>query len=120
MGVVISRLVGVVISINSKMATRTPKEKAVESALRKLNRVLSSKMDGFDVCVSLYGQGKLTYREYEKIRTCKNVPDANSELISALHRRGPDILDVLVDVLEDEEEANAFLIQKIKEGNLKQ
>ena len=100
------------------MATRSAKEKAVESALRKLNRVLTMKMDGPGVSVSLYGMGKLTYREYEKIRTCRNVPDANSELIAALHRRGPDILDILIEVLEEEEEANDHIIKKIKEGKL--
>lgn len=98
------------------MASSSSKEKAVATALRKLNKVFNEKMNGFDVAVGLYGQGKLTFREYEHIRTAKTVPEANSELVSAVHRRGPEILDVLLDVLEDEEEANSFLIQRIRES----
>ena len=33
-----------------------------------------------------------------------------------MRRRGPDILDELLDVLEEEETANAALIKKIREG----
>lgn len=98
------------------MSGKSPKEKAVAKALRSLNKVLHEKMDGFSVNVGLYGKGQLTFREYESIRTAKNVVDANSELVSILHRRGPEILDVLLEVLEEEEEANAHLISKIKEG----
>lgn len=94
------------------------KEKAVDKALRKLNKVLHEKMNGFDVNVSLYGSGQVTYSEYEKIRTSRSVPEANSELVSVLHRRGPGILDELLKALKDEEDANQFLIGKIKEGNL--
>lgn len=97
------------------MAGKTPKEKAVGRALVQLNKVLNDKMDGFDVCVGLYGRGQLTYREYEQIRTAKNVPAANSELVATFHRRGPEILDILLQVLEDEEDAHSYLIRKIKE-----
>lgn len=96
--------------------TSAVKEKAVEKALRRLNKVLNEKMNGFDVNVGLYGLGKLTFREYEHIRLSKTVLDANSELVSTLHRRGPDILDSLLEVLQEEDDANSFLIQKIREG----
>ena len=96
--------------------SKSPKERAVDRALARLNRVLNEKMDGFSVCVGMYGIGKLTFREYEQIRTAKNVHAANGELVSAMHKRGPDVLDALLEVLEDEEEANAYLIGKIKEG----
>ena len=33
-----------------------------------------------------------------------------------MRRRGPDILDELLDVLQEEETANAALIKKIREG----
>lgn len=96
--------------------SRSPKEKAVERALARLTPTLIQKMDGFSVCVGMYGVGQLTLREYNDIRTASNVRAANSELHSTFLRRGPDILDVLLQVLEDEEEANAALIAKIKEG----
>lgn len=98
------------------MAGRSPKEKAVRKALQGLNKVLHESMDGFSVNVGMYGLGKLTYREYDSIRSAATTHQANSELISAFHKRGPEILDVLLDVLEDEDEANSFLIKKIKEG----
>ena len=102
------------------MATDLTKEQDVEcaKALNILNNVLAMKMDGLAVCHSLYNKKQLTYREYEKIRTCRNVPDANSELIAALHRRGPDILGILIEVLEEEKEANGHIIKAIKEGKL--
>ena len=37
------------------------------------------------------------------------------ELLTALRRRGPDILDILIECLEVEEVANADLIAKIRE-----
>ena len=37
-------------------------------------------------------------------------------LLAAMRRRGPDILDELLDVLQEEETANAALIKKIREG----
>ena len=38
------------------------------------------------------------------------------ELLKALRRRGPDILDILVECLEEEKEANTEIIGKIREG----
>ena len=38
------------------------------------------------------------------------------ELLKALRRRGPDILDILVECLEEEKEANSEIIGKIREG----
>lgn len=38
------------------------------------------------------------------------------ELLKALRRRGVDILDILVECLEEEKEANSELIGKIREG----
>ena len=96
--------------------SKSPKEKAVDRALARLSRILIEKMDGFTVCVGMYGIGKLTQREYELIRTAANVRAANSELYSTFLKRGPDILDCLLEILEDEEDANAHLIGKIKEG----
>lgn len=96
--------------------SKSPKEKAVDKALRRLSPMLIDKMDGYTVCVGLYGMGKLTLREYECIRTASNVRAANSELFSTFQKRGPDILDNLLEVLEDEDDANAHLITKIKEG----
>jgi hypothetical protein len=95
------------------MATRTPKEKAVEKALRSLNRDLHDKMDGYDINVTLYGVGKVTRREYEVVRAAKTVREANGELVSIMHRRGADILDALLDALKLEEDANSDLIQTI-------
>ena len=96
--------------------SRSPKEKAVERALARLTPVLVQKMDGYSVCVGMYGMGKLTLREYESVRTAANVRAANSELHATFLKRGPDILDSLLEVLEDEEDANSHLIAKIKEG----
>ena len=98
------------------MANRSPKEKAVRKALQMLTQVLQESMDGYSVNVGMYGKGKLTYREYETIRAATTAHQANSGLISAFHKRGPEILDILLDVLEGEEAANSYLIEKIKEG----
>lgn len=38
------------------------------------------------------------------------------ELLKALRRRGNDILDILVECLEEEKEANREIITKIREG----
>ena len=38
------------------------------------------------------------------------------ELLKALRRRGVDILDILVECLEEEKEANSELIGKVREG----
>lgn len=38
------------------------------------------------------------------------------ELLKALRRRGPDILDILVECLEEEKDANSEIIGKIREG----
>lgn len=98
------------------MATSSDKEKAVSKALRKLTKVMHQKMNGFDVNVGLYGCGQVTYSEYERIRASKSVPEANDEVFSVLQRRGPDILDALLEVLKEEEDANKHLIDKINEG----
>ena len=42
--------------------------------------------------------------------------EATKELFKALERRGPNIIDELVECLKEEEKANEFLIQKIREG----
>ncbi len=41
--------------------------------------------------------------------------EAASELMLALQRRGPDILDVLISCLKEEEEANRELLAKISD-----
>ena len=99
------------------MAASTSKEKAVEKTLRRLEPTLQKKLNGFDVCVELYGLGQLTFAEYEGIKNQRDVYEANKKLLSAIHRRGPDILDALVDALSEEADANKHIIDKIKDGN---
>ena len=41
---------------------------------------------------------------------------ANEELLTALRRRGPNVLDVLIECLKEEEEANKDLIEAIRKG----
>ena len=98
------------------MAASTPREKAVEKTLQRLEPTLQRKLNGFDVCVELYGYGQLTYTEYEGIKNQRDVFEANKKLLSAVHRRGPDILDFLIDALSEEVDANQHIIDKIKDG----
>ena len=41
---------------------------------------------------------------------------ANEAILSALERRGPDALDVLIESLEAEEDVNQHVIEKIRKG----
>ena len=98
------------------MATSKAKEKAVEKTLQRLEPTLQRKLNGFDVCVELYGLGQLTFAEYEGIKNEHDVYQANKKLLSAIHRRGPDILDALIEALSEEADANKHIIDKIKDG----
>lgn len=40
----------------------------------------------------------------------------NEQILSALERRGPEALDVLIDSLEAEEDVNKHIIEKIRHG----
>lgn len=48
----------------------------------------------------------------------KNKTDAsaNEEILSALSKRGPDALDVLIEALEIEEDVHKAVIEKIRKG----
>jgi len=46
----------------------------------------------------------------------RSTPAGVEELLKALRRRGVDILDILVESLEEEKEANKEIITKIREG----
>ncbi len=53
--------------------------------------------------------------------TAKNRTDAlaNEEILSALSKRGPEALDVLVEALEPEEDVHKQLIERIRKGRFK-
>lgn len=92
------------------------KQKAVDKTLQRLTPTFQKKLNGFDVCVELYGRGQLTFSEYQEIQSLSDVHAANKKLVSALLRRGPDILEILLEALAEEEEANKHIIDKIKDG----
>lgn len=46
----------------------------------------------------------------------KSKHDANEEILSALGRRGPDALDVLLESLEAEEDVHKHVIERIRDG----
>lgn len=48
----------------------------------------------------------------------KTAADANEEILSALAKRGPEALDVLVEALEVEEDVHKDLIEKIRKGRI--
>lgn len=92
------------------------KEKVVEDALRKLTPTLMRKLNPQEVSMDLYGRAMLTFVEYEQIRTQSDTMKANSDLLSALRKRGENALDELLEVLKIEKTANAFIIEKIEAG----
>ena len=53
---------------------------------------------------------------YTEAATRRSNSEGITELIRALDRRGPRGLDALVEALEEEKEANAELIEKIRTG----
>ncbi len=57
---------------------------------------------------------------YYVASSAKNKTDAeaNEEILSALSKRGPEALDVLVEALETEEEVHKRLIERIRKGGL--
>ena len=46
----------------------------------------------------------------------KADPEANESILSALSKRGPDGLDVLIEALEVEEDVHKRLIERIRKG----
>ena len=46
----------------------------------------------------------------------KTDADANEDILSALSKRGPEALDVLVEALEAEEDVHKRLIERIRKG----
>ena len=48
----------------------------------------------------------------------KTDADANEEILTALSKRGPEALDVLVESLEAEEEVHKKLIERIRKGRI--
>ncbi len=43
--------------------------------------------------------------------------DANEDILSALSKRGPDALDVLVEALESEKDVYKMIIERIRTGS---
>ena len=50
------------------------------------------------------------------VEVAQTKQKANEELLTALRRRGPNVLDVLVECLMEEKEANKDLIEAIRKG----
>ena len=117
-----------------------PRERAFEKALRQLTPVFQRKLAAKDVRHDLYGKEQLTWSEYERIGeslvyyiilggvemgvvnecvvlgVARTDGEAADELMKALRRREPSVLDILVECLKEQEEANADLIKKIHNG----
>ena len=92
----------------------TDRGKEKDQALRKLHALLIKKLDGQAIKNELYGKGELTWSEMDRIEVAQTKQKANEELLTALRRRGPNVLDVLVECLMEEKEANKDLIEAIR------
>ena len=119
------------------------RDKEKSEALRRLHAVLIRKLSAQDIKHDLYGKGQLTSAEMDRMdgersregggkRTIKSTDTttsplptaeaeqtrqrANEQLLIALERRGPNVLDVLVECLMEEKEANKDLIEAIRKG----
>ncbi|CAI8040687.1 Caspase-3 [Geodia barretti] len=91
-----------------------PRQKEFDAALRKLTPVFQRQLAAKDVRHDLYGRDQLTWNEYERIGVARTDGEAADELMKALRRRDSRVLDILVECLAEQQEANADLIHKIR------